>query len=473
MGLDNHRALRARLVLLLLSLALFSSGCALLESPPQPVLPTLEPPPTPDGDSVDFEALGQSPQAVGSVAFTVDPDVAALLNNISRQNLFAYVRALESFGTRHTLSPTEPATFGIGAARRWIFDELNRVGSERLDVRIDEFPLTYAGVPTTQQNIIATLPGEGTHPGIIVVMAHYDSRSENPDDGQSLAPGANDNASGVATLIETARLLSSRPLQQTVVFAFLAAEEQGTFGSRHLVQDLLLDGRIIDVAINNDIVGGRTGIPQSIRIFAPGPEDSEHIRLARYFNVIAGMYSPMFSVAIQQAPDREGRFGDHREFLAAGIPAIRLTESVEDASAQHNERDASDRIDYEYLVQVTRLNVAALANMAGAPPAPEPPTIAPMANEGNYLLTWQTDDRAAGYAVMARRLGNYEVEMRFVSAAEAGHVAIAGLDSSQPYNLSLAALDERGRIGLFSSETRLDPGSELDVSQPITETGAP
>lgn len=467
------RMVHLRCIPLLVLLAVLGSGCALLEPPPQPILPTAPPPPTADSDSVDFEALGGDPATAGTVSFTVDPDIAALLNNISRQNLFAYVRALESFGTRHTLSPTEPATFGIGAARRWIFDELNRVGSARLDVRIAEFPLTYAGVPTTQQNVIATLPGEGSHPGIIVVMAHYDSRTENPDDGESLAPGADDNASGVAALIETARLLSARPLQQTIIFAFLAAEEQGTFGSRQLVQELLLDGRIIDVAINNDIVGGRTGIPQSIRVFAPGPEDSDPIRLARYLDAISDMYSPMFSVDIQPAPDREGRFGDHREFLNAGIPAVRLTESVEDPSAQHNERDTADAIDYEYLVQVTRLNVAALANMAGAPPAPSPPTIAPMAEPGNYLLTWPTDERAAGYAVIARPLGSYEVEMRYVSAADAGNVAIAGLDPSRTYNLSLAALDERGRIGLFSPETLLDTGSAPNASESITRTIEP
>lgn len=462
--------------LLLLLLVMFSSGCALLEPPPQPVLPTLEPPPSTGDDSVDFEALGATPNDVGAVAFTVDPDIAALLNNISRQNLFAYVRALESFGTRHTLSQTEPGTFGIGAARRWIYDELTRVGSDRLEVRIDEFPLTYGGIATTQQNVIATLPGEGSHAGIIVVMAHYDSRGENPDDGESLAPGANDNASGVAALMETARLLSARTWQQTIVFAFLAAEEQGTFGSRQFVQNLLLDGRIIDVAINNDIVGGRTGIPQSIRVFAPGPEDSDHVRVARYLDTIADMYSPMFTVDIQQAPDREGRYGDHREFLNAGVPAVRLTESVEDPNAQHNERDTAERLDYEYLVQVTRLNVAALANMAGAPPAPEQPTIAPMANAGSYLLTWAPDERAAGYAVMARPIGSYEVEMRFVGATEAGNVAIAGLEAGRVYNVSLAALDQRGRIGLFSPETLIggepDDGLDLDTGSIITETGA-
>ncbi len=465
-----------RSMLVLTALVMLSSGCALLEPPPQPIVPTMPPPPTPDGDSVDFDALAQGTPEIGSVGFNVDPDIAALLNNISRQNLFAYVRALESFGTRHTLSPTEPATFGIGAARQWIFDELTRIGAERLEVRIDEFPLTFAGVPTTQQNIIATLPGEGSHPGIIVIMAHYDSRNENPDDGEGQAPGANDNASGVAVLMEAARLLSARTWDQTIVFAFMAAEEQGTFGSHHFVQDLMLDGRIIDAAINNDIVGGRPGIPQSLRVFAPGPENSPAIQLARYLGVIAGMYSPMFTIEIQQAPDRDGRYGDQREFQSAGVPAVRLTESVEDVGAQHNAADTSDKLDYEYLVQVTRLNVAALANMAGTPPAPPPPTVAPMANPGSYLLTWPRDDRAAGYAVMARPLGSYDAEMRFVSAAEAGNVAIAGLNAGQVYNVSLAALDERGRIGLFSPETIVEvgtaDGSAIDAGSVITETSS-
>jgi Zn-dependent M28 family amino/carboxypeptidase len=111
-------------------------------------------------------------------------------------------------------------------------------------------------------------------------------------DGESRSPGANDNASGVAVLMETARLLSARTWQQTIVFAFLAAEEQGTFGSRHFVQDLLLDGHIIDVAINNDIVGGRPGIPQVIRVFAPGPENSEYVRVARHVPTDGGRNHP-------------------------------------------------------------------------------------------------------------------------------------------------------------------------------------
>lgn len=407
-------------------------------------------------------------------ALTVDPDTAALLNNISRQNLFAYVRRLESFGTRHALSTTTEEDFGIGAARRWIFDEFNRVGGGRLDVSVHEFPLTYGGQITAQQNVVATLPGSGAYGGTVMLMAHYDSRGADVADGQSLAPGANDNASGVAVLLEAARLLSTRQWPQTIIFVAFTAEEQGTLGSKEYVQEVMLDGMVIEAAINNDIVGGRAGIPQTVRVFAPGPENSRPIQLARFMDVTADLYSPMFSVDIQQAPDREGRFSDHREFLAVGVPAVRITESLEDFSAQHNSEDSSDKIDYEYLVQVARLNVAALANLAGSPPPPPQPTIAAMADPGSYLLTWATDERAAGYAVFARPVGSYEAEVRYVTAAQAGNVVITGFDPGVTYNVSLSAVDAQGRISLFSTETVVgsagEEGGRLDESDAITET---
>jgi hypothetical protein len=321
---------------------------------------------------------------------------------------------------------------------------------------------------------VATLPGTGDYSGTIIVSAHYDSRAVDVGDGQSPAPGANDNASGVALLLEAARLLSAREWAQTIVFVAFAAEEQGTYGSGHFVQSVMLDGMIIDAVVNNDIVGGRGGIPASVRVFAPGPESSASIQLARYLSAIADLYSPMFAVDIQQAPDRAERFGDQREFQQVGVPAVRLTESLEDFSAQHNVEDTSDKIDYEYLVQVTRLNVAAVANMAGAPPTPPTPTIAPMAEEGSYLLTWPTDPRAAGYAVVAREIGSVESQFRFVGASEAGNVVITGFTPGTTYNISLAALDDRGRMSLFSPETLMavttPEEGEIDAGDAITDT---
>ena len=314
-----------------------------------------------------------------SVVLGVDPDIAALMNAVSQQNLLAYVQTLESFRTRHTFSETQRDDIGIGAARRWIHDEFLRVNAGALQVTYDDFSNTFNGLTTSQRNVVATLPGISDDPGIIILTAHYDSRTIDPVDGEGASPGANDNGSGVALLIELARLMSSRPWNKTIMFVAFAAEEQGTFGSKHFVQDTLLNGRTFDAVLNNDVVGGRPGIPQSIRVFAPGFEDSNSRQLARYIELVAGLYLPTFGVELIEALDREGRFSDHREFINAGVAGVRLTESVEDTSVQHTGLDRSELLDYNYLRQVAQLNLVTAANLAGSPSTPPLPIITPMA----------------------------------------------------------------------------------------------
>ena len=177
---------------------------------------------------------------------------------------------------------------GVGAARRWIFSEFERVGNGRLEVRFEDFPFTFENsFPTTQRNVVATLPGVSDHPGIIVIGAHYDSRLVSATDGTSIAPAANDNGSGIAMLLELARLMSSRTWNQTIVFVAFAAEEQKTAGSRYFVQNGLINGMQIDHAISADTVGGRVGIPQSLRLFAeriPVSPSGETARYIQYLN---------------------------------------------------------------------------------------------------------------------------------------------------------------------------------------------
>lgn len=383
---------------------------------------------------------------------------------MSDQQLFAYVQTLENFGTRNTFSETQRDDFGIGAARRWIYNEFLRINGGALQVEYNDFPATIDGIRTNQRNIIATLPGIGGHNGAIVLMAHYDSRHILPNDGGSRAPGADDNATGVAILLELARLLSSRSWNQTIIFASFAAEEQGTHGSRHYVQDKMLDGWNFDAAIDNDIVGGRPGIPQAIRLFSPGPDTTNSRQLARYMDLIGGLYVPAFRIDLIDSLDREGRYSDHREFINAGVPGVRLTESEEDRDSQHSGLDTSDRIDFNYLRQVARLNLAVVANLIGAPPPPPIPTIAPMAEPGAYIISWLPDPLAAGYAFSFRPVGLDDLPpFRYVSAAEAGNVALTGLDSQTTYAVSLAAIDGRGRISSFSPEVIIGPGSE-DIS---------
>lgn len=431
-------------------------GCALL-NPPTVLIPTPIPtaPPLSQtlGNGVPDEVVLDP---VSDIVPNIDPDIETLVNAVSEQQLLVYVQTLENFGTRNAFSDAEREDWGVGAARRWIHNEFVRVGvasNNRLQVQFADFPLNYNGFSANQQNIIATLPGTTAPEDVVVIFAHYDTRPPNVTDGASRAPGANDNASGVALLLETARLLSSRQWNQTIVFAALAAEEQGTYGAKNFVQNAVINEMNVVAAFNYDTVGGNAGIPQYVRLFSPDLYESRSGQIGRYYDYVAGLYVPAFGVNAIDAMDREGRWGDHREFIFAGMPAVRLTQSVEDPIYINSTRDTWSALDYSYLRQVTQVNVAVMANLVGAPPSPEAPIIVPMAGPDTLLLTWEVDRLAAGYAISFRplTLEGYPT-FRFVNANEAGNVALSGIDGNMPYGVSLAPIDNNGRVGLFSSE---------------------
>ena len=439
-----------------LGTALFAMlGCALL-NPPAVIIPTPIPTAPPLNQALPLGSAEIITDPVSDIVPNIDPDIETLVNAVSRQQLMAYVQTLDSFGTRNSFSDTQRTDWGIGAARLWIYNELVRVGQSsngRMQVRYEDFPLTVGEFSAPQQNIIATLPGTTTPEDVIVIMAHYDTRPANAADGTSRAPGANDNGSGVALLIETARLLSARPWNQTIIFVALSSEEQGTFGAKNFVQNAILNNVNVIAAINYDTVGGNIGIPQAIRLFAPDLTQSPSGELGRYYDYIGGLYVPAFPVNVENAMDREERWGDHREFIFAGMPAVRLTQSYEDPSYINSTTDRWSEIDYDYLMQVTKVNVAVVANMAGGPPRPQPPLITPMAGTDTLLLTWEVSPIAASYAISFRplELPIYPT-FRFVSASEAGNVALSGIDTSQPYAVSIAAITATGRLGPFSPE---------------------
>lgn len=459
--MDRRRKALFRLPPLLLILV-STLGCVLF-SPPSLIIPT----PIPTAPPLEEALLGIPAEVVtdpiSSVVPDVDPDIETLVNAVSEQQLMAYVQHLENFGTRNAFSAIDQPSFGIGAAREWIFGEFIRVGQSsngRMDVRYEDFPLNYNGFAADQRNIIAELPGTSGSGDVIIIMAHYDTRSVDETDGLSRSPGANDNGSGVALLLETARLLSSRTWNTTIIFAALAAEEQGTYGAKNLVQRMLQQGRSVQAAINYDTVGGRSGIPQSIRLFAPNMMQSPSGEVARYYDYMASLYLPTFPLTLIDALDRENRWGDQREFIFAGMPAVRLTESVEDPDLVNSSRDTWSVIDYSYLRSVTQLNVAVIASMAGAPPRAAPPTIVNMANPGSYLLTWPVDPQAAGYAISFRPIGSPEYPIfRFVGAADAGKVVLTGYDPTRTYAVSIAPISATGRMSLFSAEVVIAPAN--------------
>ena len=435
------------------------SSCGLLGDPPQVVIPTPIPTAPPFGQGTAITAE-QVTDPVSDIVPTVDPGVADLVNAVSQQQLMAYVQTLENFHTRSSFSPQD-RDWGIGAARTWIHDEFERVGNGRLQVGYDDFMLSYDGEAAQQANVVATLPGTGTNDGVIIVMAHYDNRSPGILDGFSKATGANDNASGVALLLETARILSSREWNQTIMFVAMAAEEQGTFGSRHFAQNAFLDNLNVLAAVNYDAVGGRTGIPQSVRLFANDLRQSSAGELARFYEYIGGMYLPTFPVTVLDALDREGRWGDHREFVQLGMPSVRVMESEEDPDLLNSNLDTWNFIDYNYHQQVVQLNTAVLANAAGAPPPPVQPTIVPLADSGTFLLTWPVEPGVAGYAISFRPVDSpVYAPFRFVRAENAGNVVLTGFDPNTRYAVSMAALDENGRLGMFTREVPVGPPAD-------------
>lgn len=440
-------------------------GCSLVEAPAQPAMPTPVATAVP-WDVSQFPAGEMVLDPVSDVVPQIDPQIVGLVDLVSQQQLMGYVQTMQSFGNRNVFGVTDDPAFGIGATRQWLINEFQRVGNGRLQVSIQEFPLFYDGLSTTPYNVVATLPGRTESKDLIVIVAHYDNRAPEPTDGETYAPGANDNGSGIALLLESARLLSAYEWNQTIVFLAAAAEEQGTFGSRQFVQTAFLNNMNIIAAINYDAVGGRSNIPQYARLFAPNLLESPSGELARYYEYIAGLYVPAFPVEVIDALDREGRWGDHREFINAGMPGIRVIESVEDPDLVNSKQDTWDRIDYNYLQQMVQMNIAVVANLAGAPQTPQTPLIQALDSPGDFWLRWPTDPDAAGYAISFRPLaeGSFPT-FRFVRANQAGNVALTGLDPTMRYAVSLTALDENGRLGDFTPEVIVEPTQSTAQTQ--------
>jgi Peptidase family M28 len=377
----------------------------------------------------------------------LNPQIQRIVREISAANIEAIIKKLASFGTRHTLSETESETRGIGAARRWIKAELDRYSRQsggRLKVEFDEFtqqPVNRIPKPTEIVNVVATLEGRQAQSKdrIYVVSGHYDSCvcSQSMTDGTSDAPGANDDASGTAAVMEMARVMSKYEFDATIVFMAVAAEEQGLLGSTHWAE--MARQKKLDIAamFTNDIIGssraedGRVDDTQ-VRLFAEGvppvrettPElrqllqsggenDSSTRQLARYIKEVGERYVPRMRVTVIYRKDRYGRGGDHSPFLERGFAAVRFTEPNEDFKHQHQivrkEKgvqygDLPEFVDYKYVAQVTRVNAAAMASLAFGPAAPANVEMVTARLENDTTLRWEANKEPdiAGYQIVWR-----------------------------------------------------------------------
>jgi hypothetical protein len=374
----------------------------------------------------------------------IDPDVHDIIGAISAERIQRSIFVLASFKTRHTLSDTLPSGDGIGGAGSWIRAEFGRASDasgNRLKVELDAFdqapvqPRVPQGAQIT--NVIATLPG--TDPGgrTLVVSAHYDSIVSNVLDSTSAAPGADDDASGVAAVLELARVMSSYKFGATIVFAAFAGEEQGLFGSTHWARGAKDRNADIEAVLNNDIIGSSRSADgkidrTTVRLFAQGvpatptlddnlvglireggENDTPPRELARAIHEISAAYMPSMNVRVVYRTDRYLRAGDHKPFLDLGYPAVRFTEPAEDFRHEHqNVReengvqygDVPDRVDFAYTADVARVNAAALAVLARAPAPPEKVEIETARLENDTTLRWaqSRDANVAGYRIVWR-----------------------------------------------------------------------
>lgn len=317
------------------------------------------------------------------------------------------IQTLVDFGTRHTLSLTQSNSRGIGAARRWLaneFEEISENCGQCLEI------LTVGDIvsgpripnPTEVVNIVAILRGSEDPNRFIIMSGDIDSRVSDPMDSESDSPGANDNASGLAGVLEAARVLTKHRFKASVAFVGLSGEEQGLYGGAILAEYALEKKWNVDAVINNDMIGnisGENGVVNNttarvfsegtryteteeearMRRFQGGEVDSASRNLARYIKRVGDQYVPNLDVMVVYRLDRFARGGHHRPFNEVGFPAVRIMETNENYTQQHQDLverdgvyygDTIDHVNFKYAAKITGLNTATLASLAWAPPPP-------------------------------------------------------------------------------------------------------
>jgi Zn-dependent M28 family amino/carboxypeptidase len=377
-------------------------------------------------------------------AQTRNRTITNIVREIDAKNIERTIRQLVSFGTRNTLSEQNDPKRGIGAARDWLYAEFLKAAEAsggRMTVEKQSFEQPKAArvpQPTVLTNIVATL--KGTQPEsesrIYVVSGHYDSMCSSPTDAKCDAPGANDDASGTAAVLEMARVMAKYKFDATIVFMTVPGEEQGLLGAAHYAEEAKQKAVNIDAMFTNDIIGntlGGNGVRDrgTVRVFSEGvpsnetaaeatvrrsvggENDSASRQLARFIKETGESYVPQMKVMLVYRRDRYGRGGDHNPFLERGFPAVRFTEVNEEYKHQHqNVRvengvqygDLPEFVDFAYIANVARVNAASLAMLALAPSRPQNVNILTARLSNDTDLKWDANKEPdiAGYEIVWR-----------------------------------------------------------------------
>ncbi len=361
----------------------------------------------------------QSPSS--TTGLVRDAKLASVLGDIEPARIRMYDSMLVSFGTRHTMSDTLSATRGIGAARRWIFQQMGQWdrdcnGCLNVQYHATEVPITRRiDRPVVNVvNVLGWMKGRDTT-RVVVIGGHYDSCvcSQDAWDFTSDAPGADDDGSGTAAVMELARVFAKhypQGLETSVIFALYAGEENGLLGSTALAQRLRAQGYTVVAAFTDDIVGNvvaddGTKDDNTIRIFADDPDNGPSRELGRYVWAIGATYTPTVNILPVFRLDRIGRGGDHSPFVRQGDAGLRFTEMYENYKRQHLPTDDLANVDFTYVAKVARLNAATVGSLAAAPPMPtRVRTRRDRASGGQkWEILWDTIPKAASYEILWRR----------------------------------------------------------------------
>ncbi len=393
------------------------------------------------------------PLRAQTVIVNRDPQIADLVAQVSADSLRAHINGLVSFGTRHTLSTTTDKNRGIGAGRQWILGKFNQYAKQaggRLTAKLDTWTLQPDGrridKPAELANVMATLKGtDPTDDRIFIVQGHMDSRVTNVMNRESDAPGANDDGSGTAAVIELCRVMSKSQFPATIIFVTLTGEEQGLLGAEHLSKRAVDEKWNLEAVLNNDIMGSNHSNETNIidntrlRVFSEGisgsllkdttgriaqirqfglENDGRPRTLARYVKELGERYVDNLEVMLVYRNDRYLRGGDHTPYVNRGFAAVRMTEMNENYNHQHQDLrvekagtpeaveygDYAKFMDFEYLRKNTSVNLATLANLAKAPAVPQQVTIEVRNLTNSTTLFWQAPKtgKVKGYYILMR-----------------------------------------------------------------------
>ena len=341
---------------------------------------------------------------------TPNPQVSKIVSEVSDEKITEILKKLESFGTRNILSTQDNPTRGVGAARKWIYDQF-RSYSPKLEVSFDQYKLKKiegraSRVPRDVDlyNVVAVLPGTTNKEQRIIVSGHYDTivmgrptggapatPAEAPPmrDPDLDAPGVTDDGSGTACVMELARVLSHYEFEKTLVFIAFAGEEEGLLGASLYAEKARAANQKIEAVLNNDIIGSDVSGSgrmenRRVSVFSEDPDDSSSRELARYIKDIGERYLPAMHVDTIFRADRFGRGGDHTGFNLEGFSAVRLSSPEENFANQHTVTDTFANTSVPYITMVTKVNGAAAASLAWAP---KPPVTAEVTERNGQKVT--------------------------------------------------------------------------------------